>query len=71
MMRMSVIISLSDKRNGADEDDDEDRLLPIPKTVTRGRVIVQGTLGSPRAMLKEKRRQQKLRDENKLRIRES
>ena len=38
---------------------------------TRGRVIVQGTLGSPRAMLKEKRRQQKLRDENKLRIRES
>lgn len=68
---MSVIISLSDKRDGADEDDDEDRLLPIPKAVTRGRVIVQGTLGSPRAMLKEKRRQQKLRDENKLRIRKS
>lgn len=67
---MGVITLLSDERDGADEDD-EDEVLPIPKTVIRGRVVVQGTLGSPRAMLKEKLRQQRIRDKDKLRARES
>lgn len=67
---MGVITLLSDERDGADEDD-EDEVLPIPKTVIRGRVVVQGTLGSPRAMLREKLRQQRIRDEDKLRARES
>ena len=62
---MGVITLLSDERDGADEDD-EDEVLPI-----RGRVVVQGTLGSPRAMLKEKLRQQRIRDKDKLRARES
>ena len=67
---MGVITLLSDERDGADEDD-EDEVLPIPKTAIRGRVVVQGTLGSPRAMLRKKLRQQRIRDEDKLRARES